>query len=176
MPHLSYEFCLFGQARSAQEFQFNLAELSDVVKTLRGDVDKESELRHKAKLDLVLQYASPELKLALKAASEKGASSWVTAFPSYDHDTVLHKGDFTDAVYIRYGWELLNIPTKCVCGMPFNIQHALDCKLSGLRMIQHNEVRDVVAKSMREAGFQCVVFTFCQKLCSPETRATFSYG
>jgi hypothetical protein len=40
--------------------------------------------------------------------------------------------------------------------MAFNIQHALDCKLGGLRTIQHNEVRDVLAQCMREAGHQCV--------------------
>ena len=37
----------------------------------------------KEKLDLILENASNELKLALKACSEKGASSWVTAAPSY---------------------------------------------------------------------------------------------
>ena len=34
----------------------------------------------------------------------------------------------------------------------FDVQHALDCKLGGLRTIQHNEVRDVLAQCMREAG------------------------
>ena len=34
------------------------------------------------------------------------------------------------------------------------MQHALDCKLGGL---QHNEVRDVLAQCMREAGHSLVV-------------------
>ena len=34
----------------------------------------------------------------------------------------------------------------------FSLQHALDCRLGGLRIIQHNEVRDTLAKCMREAG------------------------
>ena len=37
-----------------------------------------------------------------------------------------------------------------------NIQHALDCKLGGLRIIQHNEVRDTIAQCMREAGCTAV--------------------
>ena len=86
-----------------QELDFDPAELSDEVKKLRFDVDRENETRNKAKLELILENAPSELKLALKAASEKGASSWVTAVPSFDHGTVLHKGEFTDAVYIRYG-------------------------------------------------------------------------
>ena len=135
-----------------QELEFNPAELYVEVRKLRGDVDKQNEARSKARLDVVLENAPPELKLALKAATEKGASSWVTAAPSYDHGTVLHKGEFTDAICIRYGWTMPNLPSACACGAPFDIQHALDCKLGGLRTIQHNEVRDVVAQCMREAG------------------------
>ena len=69
---------------------------------------------------------------------------------------MLYKGEFTDAVYIRYGWTMLNLPATCACGASFNIQHALDCKLGGLRTIQHNEVRDVIAQCMREAGHSLV--------------------
>jgi hypothetical protein len=139
-----------------QEFEFDPAALSDEVKGLRNDVDSANDERHKDKLEQILVDAPEELKIALQAASEKGASSWVTAHPSYDHGTVLHKGEFTDAVYIRYGWTLLNLPTLCACGVSFDVQHALDCKLGGLRTIQHNEVRDVLAQCMREAGHTLV--------------------
>jgi len=83
---------------------------------------------------------------------EKGASSWVTATPLYDHGTVLHKGDFVDAIYMRYGWTLPDLPVTCQCHASYNLQHALDCKLGGFRTIQHNEVRDVIAQVMRDAG------------------------
>jgi len=126
-----------------QGFELNPVELSTEIKKLRVDVDAENDARNKLKLERILEAAPEELKLALKAASEKGASSWVTAAPSYDHGTVLHKGEFTDAICIRYGWPLPNLPLKCACGTAFDIQHALDCKLGGLRTIQHNEVRDV---------------------------------
>ena len=86
-----------------QEFEFEPTELSDEVKGLRTDVDSANDERHKEKLEQILMNAPDELKVALQAASEKGASSWVTAHPSYDHGTVLHKGEFTDALYIRYG-------------------------------------------------------------------------
>ena len=74
----------------------------------------------------------------------------MTAVPTYTHETILHKRDFIDAFYIRYGWDLLDIPLEC-------LQHALDCKLGGLRTIQHNEARDTMAQFMREAGFSPVV-------------------
>jgi len=41
---------------------------------------------------------------------------------------------------------------NCACGASFNIQHALDCALGGYRTIQHNEVRDLLAQCMKEAG------------------------
>ena len=45
---------------------------------------------------------------------------------------------------------------NCVCDSAFSVQHALDCMIGGYRTIQHNEVRDVVAKLMKEAGHTAV--------------------
>ena len=95
----------------------------------------------------------------------------MTAAPSYDHGTVLHKGDFTDAVCIRYGWTLPNLPTTCACGKAFDVQHALDCQLGGLRTIQHNEVRDVLAQCMREAGQELSGEVFKRKSANKEADA-----
>ena len=139
-----------------QEYYFDPRELADEMKSLRAEVDKESEARCKKKRDGIMQHASEGFKLAVKAASEKGASSWVTACPSYEHGTVLHKRDFVDACYIRYGWVLLDLPVTCACGTAFNVEHALNCKLGGLRNIQHNEVRDTIAQCMQEAGHTAV--------------------
>ena len=71
-----------------QTFDFEPRELADQMEVLRAEVDKESDTRSKSKLEAILLAAPPELKQAVKAASEKGASSWVTASPSYDHGTV----------------------------------------------------------------------------------------
>ena len=139
-----------------QEFEFDPRELAAEMKGLRADVDRESEASCKAKCEAILAAAPDDLKKALTAASEKGASSWVTAAPSFDHGTVLHKRDFTDACYMRYGWALLGLPLSCACGSAFNVQHALDCKLGGFRILQHNEVRDTIAQVMREAGHAAV--------------------
>src|SRR4051794_18439225 len=117
-----------------QEYDFDPRELAAEMKSLRAKADNESDARNKAKREEILKKASPELKRAVIAASEKGASSWVTACPSYEHGTVLHKRDFVDASYIRYGWELLDLPTTCVCGTAFNVQHALDCKIGGCEL------------------------------------------
>ena len=121
-------------------------------------MDRENDARNQAKLETILssEHASKELKVALKACSQKGASSWVTAYPNYDHETILHKGDFIDAVCIRYGWPPPKLPALCKCGAAFDVQHALDCMLGGFRIIQHNETRDTMAQCMRNAGYPAV--------------------
>ena len=54
-----------------QELGFDPAQLYVEVRKLRGDVDTQNEQRSKARLELVLENAPSELKLALKAATEK---------------------------------------------------------------------------------------------------------
>jgi hypothetical protein len=133
-------------------------ELADQIKQLRLEVDRHCDKRHQEKLASILSNPNLPRSLAdaLKCSLEKGASSWVTAAPHYDHGTVLHKGQFVDACCIRYGWTLPDLPLDCACGKSFSLQHALDCQLGGLRTIQHNELRDVMAQCMREAGHSIV--------------------
>src|SRR5690349_13160167 len=83
-----------------QEDVLDPKELLSEIKYLRLDVDQNNDKWSEANKIAILSNAPPELKFAVQAASEKGASSWVTALPSYDHDTVLHKSDFVDAKYI----------------------------------------------------------------------------
>ena len=109
-----------------QEAEFGPRELQAEVIKLRAEIDKRNETTSKAKLQDVLGSASPVLKKAVQAASEKGASSWLTAVPTYDHGTILHKGDFVDSLCIRYGWAIQGLPLNCGCGAPFSLQHALD--------------------------------------------------
>ena len=96
----------------------------------------------------------PQLSLDLQRAREfaclKGASSWLTALPIDEHGFALHKSDFRDAVCLRYGWPLLHLPTKCICGTSFTVEHAFTCSHGGYPTLRHNEVRDITAQLMSE--------------------------
>ena len=70
---------------------------------------------------------STKLQKALTICSEKGASSWLSALPISEHGFALHKGAFRDALCLRYGWRPLHLPSHCVCGKHFTIEHALSC-------------------------------------------------
>ena len=85
-----------------QEFEFDPRELASEMKLLRAQVDAKSDEAAKAKLKEILEQDCPEkLKIAIRAASDKGASSWVTALPLFEHASVLHKRDFVDVCHIR---------------------------------------------------------------------------
>ena len=90
------------------------------------------------------------LQRAVDLASEKGASSWVTALPLSSHGLVLHKGMFRDALCLRYNWTPPYMPTICVCGSDFSIEHALTCKTGGFIIMRHNEIRDLLANLLTD--------------------------
>ena len=62
-----------------QEFALDPEDLLDRIKILRNEVDKGSEERHLRKLGYIMDsdFATTAIKTALKASTEKGASSWV---------------------------------------------------------------------------------------------------
>ena len=42
-----------------------------------------------------------------------------------------NKKEFHDAVSLRYDWEINDIPSKCVCGGRFDVNHAMICMKGG---------------------------------------------
>ena len=70
---------------------------------------------------------------AVELASEKGASSWLVALPIVEHGFLLHKSAFKDALCLRYGWQPSDLPSECVCGASFTVEHALSCPRGGFR-------------------------------------------
>ena len=93
---------------------------------------------------------SIELQRAKELACLKGASSWLTVLPLDDHAFSLHKGDFHDAVCLRYGWSLPHLPTECICGASFTVDHAFTCPHGSYPTLCHNEIRDITAQLMSE--------------------------
>ena len=90
------------------------------------------------------------LQKSLTICSEKGTSSWLSALPITEHGFALHKGAFRDALCLRYGWRPPNLPSHCVCGKSFTVEHALSCSRGGFPSIRHNEIRDMTASLMSE--------------------------
>ena len=54
-----------------------------------------------------------DLKCHAELASERGASSWIAVLPIEEHRFHLHKGEFRDALRLRYNRQLNNTPKMC---------------------------------------------------------------
>ena len=79
----------------------------------------------------------------LRAAN---TGAWLTVLPSTVNGTDLGAQEWRDALFLRYGLELPDLPTHCDgCEARFTISHALDCKKGGLVTARHNELNDGVA-------------------------------
>ena len=82
---------------------------------------------------------------AVELAGERGASAWITTLPLREFGFDQHKRAYRDALTLRYGWPPQGLPTTCVCGSHFSVEHALSFPI-----IHHNEIRDLTASLLTE--------------------------
>ena len=70
--------------------------------------------------------------------------------PIQEQEFYLNKQEFQDALRLRYGWELIKVPSHCVCVASFSMDHAMICRHGGLTFIWHNELRNFTASWLHE--------------------------
>ena len=112
---------------------------------LRNDAHKLNRQHEEQTATNLKENLPTKLKRAQTVCSEKGASSWLSALPISEHGFALHRGAFRDALCLRYGWQPVHLPSRCVCGQQFTIEHALSCPRGGFPTIRHNEIRNITA-------------------------------
>ena len=111
--------------------------------------DREKLLKEKiTKIDEALTL---ETCKAVNDTRLPGASSWLTVLPLRDYGFSLNKGEFRDAISLRYGRDLKGLPSQCPCGQVFNVTHALNCKKGGFIIMRHNNIRDYEADIISKA-------------------------
>ena len=156
--------CWFAKCQRSS----SIAITQPLVDMLLGDddgsmIDVEVEMdktKKKCKLEKDEVYRStmstlrsnlPADRLRLfEVSSEKGASSWLTALPLKEYGFDLSKGEFRDALSLRYGWRPLDLPLTCTCGSPFSVEHSLTCLYGGLVTQRHNDIRDLSAALLQD--------------------------
>ena len=133
-----------------------LRQKGDALKAFHAQSALKQNLRREsrqAKMEAITSLVSElpsTFRRTVSTAQEKGASAWVTALPKEEHGFSLHKGEFHDALCLRYGWPLRYTPSTCACGAQFSPDHALICRYGGFVTLRHNEVRDLTADLLRE--------------------------
>ena len=114
---------------------------------LRAEVQKRKNDRLNNLLHEVENTLMPEQNRAAKQAKQKDASSWLISLE--DHGFTLTKGEFRDALALRYNKPLYSLLSNCPCGQKFNVTHALNCKKGGFVTMRHNNIRDFEANLLR---------------------------
>ena len=120
-----------------------------VVKEARSNAENKSKQALVSKVERVGQSLSPTSARAVEHAKQPGASSWLSVIPLEEQGFVLTKGEFRDALALRYSKDLRGLPSKCPCGEKFDLNHALNCKRGGYIIMRHNNVRDFEANLLR---------------------------
>ena len=114
---------------------------------LRAEVQKSKNDRLNNLLHEVENTLMPEQNRAAKQAKQKDASSWLISLE--DHGFTLTKGEFRDALALRYNKPLYSLLSNCPCGQKFNLTHTLNCKKGGFVTMRHNNIRDFEANLIR---------------------------
>lgn len=123
---------------------------TDAIKKTKAELKQEKDAVLKQEVDELLMQLDENKRRSLKAAQEKGASSWLAALPIKRLGYVLNKQEFRDGICLRYGWQVKNTPKFCACGENNTIDHILTCKKGGYVSMRHNALRDAEVKIMEE--------------------------
>jgi hypothetical protein len=100
--------------------------------------------------EITYNQLTPKMKRCVELSREKGSSSWLSVLPLEEHVFYLHKGEFRDALCLRYGWKVNNTPQTCNCGAQFTVNHAMICHMGGFPTIRHIKIRDLTASLLTE--------------------------
>jgi hypothetical protein len=106
--------------------------------------------QQKAIVENLKSSMSATEKRALEASQEKGSSALFTTLPLKQYGFSLSRTQFTDSLLMRYRLPLTGLPSTCVCGSPFSLDHSQICHLGGFINKRHDEIRNIIAADMNE--------------------------
>ena len=136
----------------------------DDIISARKEIRASNHQQSEDPANIIYSQLTPQLKSCVDLAKERGASSWLSVLPLSEQGLHLHKGEFRDALCLRYGWTLSNTPWLCNCGKAFTIDHAMVCHMGGFPTIRHNEIRDLTASLLTEVCSNVAIEPHLQQL------------
>ena len=143
---------IYRQEQNISLFDFEKQE--NTIKDLKKN--KESYLNNLFK-ETLERIDDVTTKRALMLSTEKGSGSWLTVLPLEKHGFCLNKQEFRDALCLRYGWNIPQMPAFCGCGQKNTMDHTLICKKGGYVAMRHNNLRDLNAEMQGEVCRDVVV-------------------
>ena len=122
----------------------------DQMKEKRKNIRTQNDENQKLKMISVRERLDERSQRYLDGARQKGSSAWLSCLPQKHMGYSLNKREFRDALCLRYGWRVSDMPTHCACGERNGIEHVLTCKKGGYVSMRHNAVRDMEAAIMKD--------------------------
>ena len=114
----------------------------DEVKDVKTAAVLAFKTQENEKHDSIKLAQEPRMQRNIEQLSEPGASSWLGALPLQAQGFNLTKGEFQDALAIRYNRPVKNMPSKCPCDKDFTVTHALNCKSGGFIGVRHDQIKN----------------------------------
>lgn len=134
-----------------------IVSLAKRLKVAKEEVAHAKTMTNKKHLASVAEKLCPDQLRLHEELCKRGSSTWLTSLPLAEHGFNLNKSEFWDALALRYDLALHEFPTHCACGKINSIEHCLSCARGGYVNLRHNQIRDLTANLLLEAGCSDVV-------------------
>jgi len=115
-----------------QSEQFHIPSLQSI----KAEIRQKKQQHLKSQYSDICSQLDPILQRTVELTSVKCSSLWLTALPIQEQGFHLNKQEFRDALCFRYNWQLQNVPSHCVCGTSYSINHCMICRHGGLTFIR----------------------------------------
>jgi hypothetical protein len=123
--------------------------------SLRKAVTAEIKTHRSDKQDSTLCTILADLDCGTRRTIIRGKETgqWLSVMPSTLDGTELLAQEFRDTLLLRHARTPGDLPSHCDgCGTKFNVRHALECKVGGLVILQHNKINkelcDLASKAL----------------------------
>ena len=113
-------------------------ELNSKIASAKSIISNQKSLQHQKHLQEIKGSLPEDRAKHLDLLCKKGTSSWLTTLPLKEFGFILNKQEFTDAICLRYNYNIQNMPNHCACGNKNSINHGLICKKGGFVSLRHN--------------------------------------
>eukprot|EP00919_Chromeraceae_sp_WS-2016_P015962 GHVR01037930.1.p1 GENE.GHVR01037930.1~~GHVR01037930.1.p1 ORF type:complete len:400 (+),score=44.96 GHVR01037930.1:2-1201(+) len=112
----------------------------------RTTAKTQTQATHEQLFNETFNNLGSEQRRCVMRTQKHKMSGWLLLKPVATKGNTLSEREFRDALHLRYGKALINLPPDCeCCGSPLTNTHTLDCRKGGADCKRHNEVRDVIA-------------------------------
>ena len=137
---------------------FDPAQHLEALRAARKHHDNIKEETYQSVLDSIfMQFISKRTRAIKKAISGK-TSAWLSVLLIATCHSDLSPAQFRDGLAVHYMRDPADLPSKCDgCGASLTLQHALDCKVGGLVIQRHNEIRDCIGDIAAQVWTQVVL-------------------